>query len=378
MISFSELSYWEKNQWIDNLDFVVVGAGIVGSSAAYHLKQKFPSARILILERSFFPLGASTKNAGFACFGSLTELLEDVEKIGISEVQNLVHLRWEGLQKLQTILTPKAIDFQQKSSWDLIRDIEEETFTDSFEKMDFMNSQLADIVGNSSVFSWETNLTEKFGFKHLLGGFRNNLEGQIDTGKMMQAWQQKLMENQIQTLHGISVNAIESMGNEVLIQTNHGELKSKHIVVCVNGFAGDLLPDEPILPARAQVLITKPIPDLKIEGTFHYQAGYYYFRNIHNRILLGGGRNLDFSGETTTSFETTERIQSRLKSLLTEIILPSTPHEIEHSWAGIMGVGTSKKPIVKKINHTTAIGIRMGGMGVAIGSRIGSQIADLF
>jgi hypothetical protein len=43
-----------------------------------------------------------------------------------------------------------------------------------------------------------------------------------------------------------------------------------------------------------------------------------------------------------------------------------------------MGVGTSKKPIVKKINHTTAIGIRMGGMGVAIGSIIGCELADLF
>lgn len=378
MLPFSELSYWEKNQWIYNLDFVVVGAGIVGSSAAFHLKQKFPSARILILERSFFPLGASTKNAGFACFGSLTELLEDVEKMGISELQNLVHLRWEGLQKLQAILTPKAIDFQQNYSWDLIRDSEKQTFTDSVEKMDFMNSQLADVVGNSSVFSWETDLAAKFGFQHLLGGFKNKLEGQIDTGKMMQAWQHKLIENQIQTLHGITVNAIESMGNEVLIQTNRGELKSKHVVVCVNGFAGDLLPNEPIVPARAQVLITKPIPNLKIEGTFHYQAGYYYFRNIHSRILLGGGRNLDFSGETTTSFETTEQIQSALKSLLSEVILPTTPHEIDYSWTGIMGVGASKKPIVKKMNQTTAIGIRMGGMGVAIGSTIGSELADLF
>jgi glycine/D-amino acid oxidase-like deaminating enzyme len=46
-------------------------------------------------------------------------------------------------------------------------------------------------------------------------------------------------------------------------------------------------------PARAQVLITKPIDSLKIKGTFHMDRGYYYFRNIDNRVLIGGGRNLD-------------------------------------------------------------------------------------
>jgi hypothetical protein len=39
---------------------------------------------------------------------------------------------------------------------------------------------------------------------------------------------------------------------------------------------------------------------------FHLEKGYYYFRNINDRILLGGGRNLDFEGETTTSHDTTE------------------------------------------------------------------------
>ena len=29
--------------------------------------------------------------------------------------------------------------------------------------------------------------------------------------------------------------------------------------------------------------------NLKIKGSFHYEKGYYYFRNIDNRILLGGG-----------------------------------------------------------------------------------------
>jgi hypothetical protein len=35
-----------------------------------------------------------------------------------------------------------------------------------------------------------------------------------------------------------------------------------------------------VKPARAQVLITEPIDNLDVRGTFHLDCGYYYFRNI--------------------------------------------------------------------------------------------------
>ena len=130
-------------------------------------------------------------------------------------------------------------------------------------------------------------------------------------------------------------------------------------------------------PARAQVLITKPIPNLDIKGTFHLDEGYYYFRNINHRVLLGGGRNLDFEGETTTSHDTTELIQNRLEELLKNVILPQTHFEIDHRWSGTMGIGANKQPIVAQLSSHVYCGVRMGGMGVAIGSIIGQELADL-
>ena len=124
-------------------------------------------------------------------------------------------------------------------------------------------------------------------------------------------------------------------------------------------------------------MITKPIENLNIEGTFHYQEGYYYFRNIDNRILFGGGRNLDKIGETTTEIETTRQIQDRLEALLKEVILPNTPFEIDHTWAGIMGVGETKKPIIKKVDKNVYCGVRLGGMGVALGTLVGKELSEL-
>jgi glycine/D-amino acid oxidase-like deaminating enzyme len=125
------------------------------------------------------------------------------------------------------------------------------------------------------------------------------------------------------------------------------------------------------------VLITDPILNLPFKGCFHYDRGYYYFRNVGNRILLGGGRNLDFAGETTDQFGTTELIQEGLLKLLHENILPYQTAEVEQWWSGILGLGEQKYPIVKMLSNRVGVAVRMGGMGVAIGTLVGEQAGEM-
>jgi glycine/D-amino acid oxidase-like deaminating enzyme len=129
-------------------------------------------------------------------------------------------------------------------------------------------------------------------------------------------------------------------------------------------------------PARAQVLVTKPIYNLKLNGTFHMNNGFDYFRNIDNRILIGGGRNLAIDQEESDEFIITDTIQNHLESLLENKILPNQKIEIEYRWAGIMGVGSTKAPLIDKFSKNISYGIRMGGMGVAIGTSVGKQLAE--
>src|SRR5690606_33979525 len=155
-----------------------------------------------------------------------------------------------------------------------------------------------------------------------------------------------------------------------------GEIKTKTVAICTNGFAKQFIHDEEIQPARAQVLITKPIPGLKIKGTFHFDSGYYYFRNIDNRILFGGGRNLDFKAEETAEINLTSLVQNKLEDILKSTILPETPFVIDQRWSGIMGVGKNKTPILKALSDRVFCGIRLSGMGVAIGTQVGRSLGD--
>ncbi|MBC7749278.1 MAG: FAD-dependent oxidoreductase, partial [Methylotenera sp.] len=73
----------------------------------------------------------------------------------------------------------------------------------------------------------------------------------------------------------------------------------------------------------------------------------------------------------------TEIIQKKLEQLLKEVILPNQDFQIAHRWSGIMGIGNSKNSIVSQLSDTVYCGVRLGGMGVAIGSLIGTELADL-
>jgi len=367
------LSYWEIKSWLANVDYTIIGSGIVGLNCALQLHKKFPKARILILEKGVLPQGASTKNAGFACFGSLSELIDDLKSHSEGEVLTLVKQRVDGLQLLRKTLGDKNINYKEFGGYEVFTNNDQFLYNECQEKKEAVNKLLQPIF-KKDVFSFRE---DQFGFKNSLKQQSfNQFEGQLDTGKMMAKLLELVLKKGIKILNAIEVTSFLETNNSVSIKTNYFEFSTRKLLIATNGFASKLL-NENITPARAQVLITEPIEDLKIKGTFHLDKGYYYFRNIDNRILLGGGRNLDFKTEETSEFGQTDIVKNKLKELLHSTILPNRDVKIGHYWSGIMGVGKQKKPIVKQVSNHVYCGVRLGGMGVAIGSLIGEDLANL-
>ena len=372
----SNFSFWEKQTYFSDIELLVIGSGIVGLSTAISFKEKYKNAKVVILERGILPQGASTKNAGFACFGSVSELISDLKKTNEDIVWKTVEMRIKGLQILRKRLGDKAIDYKEFGGFELFDN--ENNFKRCAESIEDFNKKIKSYTGIKNTYSVENSKIKSFQFKNIKGLIWNKKEGQIDTGKMMQNLTKHALDKGIIILNSVHVLHLEDQENYVYLKTSIGDLKSKKVIVCTNGFANELLKLKDVKPARAQVLITKPINDLKIKGTFHYDEGFYYFRNIGNRILFGGGRNLDFEKETSTEFELNHKIHKQLNKLLENFILAGIKFEVEQRWTGIMGVGNEKKPIIKKISPNVICAIRMGGMGVAIGSLVGKLAVSEF
>lgn len=373
-----ELSYWERESFLNNIDAVVVGSGLVGLSAALRLKQERPQWKVIVIERGGMPVGASTRNAGFACFGSMTELLDDLQIMPAETVWQTVERRWKGLQRLRQITGDAAIDFYQHGGYEMFTEADTAVFEQCAGHIDDFNRITADITGHKEVYKVVDDRLPRFSFngvKHLI---INQAEGQIHTGKMMQTLLRLVADTGIPVFNGINIEKIEDSGSGAVLHTAAGwAIHARRTLVCSNGFARQLFPDIEVVPARNQVLITQPVPGLKVEGCFHYDRGYFYFRNIDGRILLGGGRNLDPETEKTDQFAPNEKIRTALLHLLHEVIAPGQNVEVDSWWTGILGLGPVKKPIIERVSANVAVAVRMSGMGVAIGSLVGTEGADL-
>lgn len=378
MLKYSELSYWEKDTYFNDLDIVIIGAGIVGYSSAIEIKEKFPQKKILIIERGYLPTGASTKNAGFTCFGSGSEIMDDLEKLNEKEVIELISERYQGLELLLKRCGKNKIEYIPTGSIEVFTQSAEDqkTYEKLIQNQDRLNELIFQATGIKNNYSTVENT---FGFENIHGLVRNSGEGQINTGKMMFTLHQLAVSKGILTLFGTSFNSYTELAQgHVEINTSHGQFLTKQLIFATNGLSAQLLPNLDLKPARAQVLITAPIKNCP-KGTFHYEKGYYYFRNVGERILIGGGRNLDFVGETTEEFGTSEIIQNHLLKKLREVILPNQEFQVDQKWSGIMGVGKNRMPIVRHLSPSKKIiaAIRLGGMGVALGSRIGQRVSEL-
>jgi len=373
-------SYWEQESFF-HYDYIVVGSGIVGLSVAIELQERFPNKSVLILERGIFPTGASTKNAGFACMGSLTELLDDAVHMPIEAVLQLFEDRKRGLEILRNRLGDEAIGYEDTGSYELIR----EEALPQLDALEEMNRLLFPINGKPT-FSLAPEKIQSFGFNsnEVKTLVRSEVEGALHTGKMMQQLLKLALSRGIMLRTGTMVNQFEESTSGVCLEVEGGTLSEQHtlrcnhLFICTNAFTRQLLPDVDVRPGRGQVLITEPIPQLPFKGIFHLEQGYYYFREIAGRVLFGGGRNLDFEGETTTAFELNMHIQNELEEKLKRIILPSIPDiKIANRWAGIMAFGPHKRPIVDRFGERVFGVFRLGGMGVALGSLVAKQVVAL-
>lgn len=374
-----QLSYWEREAYFEDIDLLIVGGGIVGLNAALNVKELQPDLRVLVIDRGLFlPYGASTRNAGFSCFGSMTELLDDLQSSSRDVVFSLVDKRYRGLVRLRELLKEDDIGYEPLGGFEVFTAIDEKAFRECVGQMSDFNSELKRITGNAKIYSVVDDAIAGFGFEGVQHLIKNNGEGQLNTGKLMKALLHKVRNAGVEVLTGIEILHWTNTADGLVFETAQGfSFKSRKMLVTTNAFARQLLPSLEVIPGRAQVLITSPVAGLKVNGAFHYEKGYYYFRNVGDRILFGGGRNLDFKAEETMEFNLTELVQQKLDELLRTMILPGQDYSVEQRWSGIMGLGPVKPAIVEKINDSVYCAVRMGGMGVAIGSLIGREAAEL-
>lgn len=359
-------SYWENELYNQKFDLIVVGGGLTGQSTALFYKRSNPDAKVLVLDRGFYPLGASTRNAGFACFGSVTEHIADMELEEEANIIDRIRQRYSGLKLLRETLGDENIDYREPGAFEIFTD--EEAYQNARSYLDLTNWWLQEATGLKDVYASTT--VNSYPAISIKG------EGCLHPGKMMKTLHDQNLrlgvefrwQSKVKHIH-IEDGAMELEGGPIM--------NASQIVVATNAFTSELLPHIKIKPGRGYVFVTKPIPRLSWQGTFHYDRGYYYFRNVgDNRLLLGGARSLNIDVETTTDFGTNEIIKNHLVEFAGRVLRLPNGWEIDTEWSGIMGFTDSKSPLLERLSGRCLVTAGLSGMGVALGMQLGKEAGE--
>lgn len=370
------LSYWENKNFL-NYDLIVIGSGFVGLSTAIHYKKSHPKSNVLVVERGVFPSGASSKNAGFACFGSLTEILDDYLYMSTDEVIGLVKRRYQGLKQIRKTFGDKAINYQSTKGFELL----DARLLPAYDQIGEVNRLLKSIF-KEDVFS-KVKKHKRLGFTNQVEMIiQNKFEGELDPGKYLKCLWKEAGKLGIRILNGVNVKEVDPETGTIKVEQNwkqsEFDLQAKELAICTNAFAKNLIPNLSLEPGRGLVMVSEPL-DFKIpwKGGFHMDQGYVYFRKVDGRLLLGGARNMDRENENSQKFEINPKIRSYLDRISKEVIFPGKEFRWEMEWTGIMAFGEKKMPIIQDVGKKASVAVRLGGMGVAIGWQVGKELADL-
>lgn len=347
----------------------------MGLWTAFELLQARPDLKVTIADGLPIPALASTRNAGFACFGSPSELWSDLQSLGDNVLWSIVEMRYKGILKIRNVFGDESIGYDPSGGYEMYTNNPDWNEDGLKEKLQLLNKGLFSITGLENTYSDCTYDLPNLGLTGFSSMAGNKIEGGLHSGKLVFALLQHLQRQGVVFLGGHKVMNIEGApGCLTVIMDAAGKggvnMNCKSAFWATNaGLSRQAGLGELVQPARGQVLLSPPIQDFTLKGTFHYDEGYYYFRNLGNRLLLGGARNKAFENENTRMDEPTREIRHHLEVFI-QTHLPQAALEIGKEgwmhWAGIMGMSSNKQPFIKEMQPGVWSALACNGMGVAL------------
>jgi gamma-glutamylputrescine oxidase len=365
-----------------SFETVIVGGGLFGLSVGCQILESRRSENVCILERGIFPSGASTKNAGFGCFSSFTEFLKEVELFGIEKAVAILRDRVKGLQLLYKRVGNKTDIIRFSGSYEVIKEAQLPLLA----HLGRVNSALREIF-NEDVYVIDNSKIQEFGLNTdvVKALVFKKYEWQINSGKLVKALVNKFTVMGGRYLTGTDVKSYQrtpSGSIDVFVrnpasETNDFLFTTTKLIFCTNSFISQIQKDSEVFPVREEVMITKPIPNLKIHTNLEVDEGLYYLRPVEGRLLIGGGADLNAKSDQNFEFKNTDSAKTNLIRSLKELI-PSLDFEVDYFWSGIQGFSKDKTRFkILKLSENVYSVFGCAGLGVSIASIAAERTFDL-
>lgn len=360
------VSVWQANgeQPIESTDIVIIGAGLLGCTAALYLNDAGYSTTII--EARDVGLGASSRNAGFMITG-LDKYYHQAETVyGEAATREIWELSRRSLAFWQQIAREHGTWMEQSSSLLLAETPEERQELEQSARRMQANGFECEYLSNDPLQ------------RGYYAAIRQPSDGGIHPVQLLQAI---FKASNAHLIANSEVYAIESAATEVVVYSRLAIVRAQKVLICTNAYTPYLDPYfvGKVIPNRAQCLATAPLTERVIGAVGYSDYGYMYYRDLPDGgLLIGGGRKQNKEQEgNTTEDRITDAVQAILEAYL-QAKFPDVTAPIVRRWAGIMGFTPDGLPMIGALPRDSRIAYAVGlnGHGLSLGAGIAERAVD--
>lgn len=347
-------------------DVAIIGAGLLGCSAALFLKQA--GREVLLIDALDVGLGASSRNAGFMLAGLDLYYQHAQAKYGEHAAREIWQLSNQTHEFWRKIARQHAVWMEQCSSLLL---------AESAEEAKELEEAARRMESDGFVCEYLSSDPLKRGY---FGAIRQPHDGGIQPYDLTQAI---FKESGASIIDKSAVYKIESDKNEVVVFSRRATVRARQVLICTNGYSANLDPYfvGKVIPTRAQCLATAPLPERVVNAVGYSDYGYMYYRDLPDGGLLVGGGRKDYQSLENNTMEdsTSNPVQSYLDAYLRRYFPEAAHVPIVRRWAGIMGFTEDGLPLVGTLprDNRIAFAIGLNGHGLSLGASVAERAVDL-
>lgn len=346
-------------------DYVVVGAGIVGSYAAFCLAQT--GADVILTDMREPAAGASGRNAGFLLSGLVQYYHEAVEQYGHATAREAWQLSVETRELAFSLAHRFRVSAERSGSF-----------------------LLATTRREARALEWAARAMEADGWPVAFQrgdpwgrGFAATLhkpdDGVVHPVELVNAL---VRHSGAQLLLLNEVWAVEAQAGGVRVRGSKADIEAKGAILALNAYAPLVCPALAglVRPVRGQMLCTVPLPTRIFDSAGYANWGYEYFRQLPDgRFLIGGGRRRFRRQEVGWEDVTTPGVQGLLGQFLGRYFPEAAGQPVELRWSGIMGFTPDGLPLVGRVPDVpqAVFAVGFNGHGMGLGLKVAERAVDL-
>jgi glycine/D-amino acid oxidase-like deaminating enzyme len=385
MINSDSVSYWQRTTphlplattLPPSVDVTVIGGGLLGASTCYWLARS--GIRVALLERTAIAHGATGRNGGFVRAGSAESYPEAIAHLGRETARAMMDITTESRTLLRQVVREEdiACDYREPGTLQLaITEVQAEQQQQEVEAL-HVDGFAATWFDRAQVHAMiKTPLGSE-----ILGGRFLPEQGLVHSARLVHGLIQAALRYGAHA-YQTKVSQIDREGSHVLLHTSGGLLSAGKVVIAINAWTSQLLPEltNVIMPVREQMLAYEPIalafsPGISIDLV----AGEYMQQTPSGVILIGGCGSVAPNADIgVMASQPIAEVQEAIESILPRIFPSLVPQlHVKQRWAGLLGYTTDMHPLVDQVPAIPEAFFVGGfsGHGMPFGMRIGQLLA---